>query len=138
MTILYNVSIGSHDDHHMNGGKRYVKVWYDETQVARFQWHSVLTRDVLHHTHMIYGMSIEAGQVFTASKAFNSFPGKAIGPDGREVWCTWTIWNENAGDKAGIEEFHLGDRYGRVIARMTPTGYMQREEITRDQAKEAA
>jgi hypothetical protein len=132
MSVFYNVTIGSYDD----GSNRYAKVWFDETEVARFSWHSILTRDVMKATHHVYGVSVEARHVFSAADAFNSFPGMAVRPDGREVFCTWTRWN--GGPNEGVEEFHLGDKYGRVVARMTPTGYMQHEEITQDKAKEAA
>ena len=53
MTTYINETIGSHDD----SSNEYVEVWFDETYVKAFEFHSVITKGVTGLGYMVYGMS---------------------------------------------------------------------------------
>jgi hypothetical protein len=110
-----NQSIGSYTDKSVE----YVAVWFDESRVSRFSFHSCIIGDVAGNSHRIHGIEVDARHVFAATRAFNSSPEKAISPDGRDFWVT-RVYLED-----GIEEIRAGDRWGKPIARMVPTGYVQ-------------
>jgi hypothetical protein len=112
-----NQSIGSYCD----DSAEYVHIWFDESRVSRFWFHSCMIGDVMGNRHRVHGISVEARNIFAAAKAFNSTPDKAIGPDGKDFWVT-QVWFEDT----GVTEIRAGDRYGKPIARMTRTGYVQR------------
>ena len=112
-----NQSVGSYCDKSVE----YVAVWFDDERVSRFSFHSCMIGDVVGNRHLVHGITVDARHVFAAIKAFNRAPEKAIGPDGRDFWVT-QVWFEDT----GVTEIRAGDRYGKPIARMTPTGYVQR------------
>jgi hypothetical protein len=110
-----NQTIGSHTDKSVE----YVAIWFDESRVSGFSFHSCMIGDVVGNRHLVHGITVDALHVFSAAKAFNSSPDKAITPDGKSFWVTRVYLND------GTEELRAGDRWGKCVARMIPTGYVQ-------------
>lgn len=67
MTTFQNQTVGSFDDQ----SHEYVEIWFDETQVKGFAFHSVMQRDVIGASHRLFGIEVEARFVFAACDAFN-------------------------------------------------------------------
>lgn len=121
MTTYINESFGSHDDK----SHEYVEVWFDETYVKAFEFHSVITKGVTGLGYMVYGMSVDARHVFSACRAFSSSPNMAQLVDQSYGGRTFVVhvWLAD-----GSEEFRLSSKYGRPIARMRKTGYIQSQQ----------
>jgi hypothetical protein len=116
MSTFQNDTIGSHD----NNSSQYVEVWFDETLVRSFSFHSVGTRDVLGNYFRVHGMEVEARHVFQACRAFSVSPDFAISSNGEKRGVTHVWLND------GSEELRLGNKYGQAIARLKKTGYVQK------------
>lgn len=126
MLTFQNQSFGSFDDN----SHEYVEVSFDETQVARFAFHSIMVNSggrslpddkttPMRLTRQ-FGIQVEARYVFQACADFHTTTNIAIAPDGHEFFVTQT-WSRDG----KTQEIHAGDRFGRVIARMRRTGYVQ-------------
>lgn len=124
MITFANQSYGSHDD----GSHEYVEVSFDETAVAYFTFHSLMVNSSSTPSKgkaawvRQHGMAVEPRFVFSACNAFHTTTHSAMDKEGRKVFVTQT-WNNLTGEQC----FHLGDKFGRVIARMRRTGYVQAE-----------
>jgi hypothetical protein len=119
MTTFVNQSVGSFDDR----SHEFVEVWFDEAVVSRFAFHSVMQRDVMGASHRLFGIEVEARYVFAACNGFNTITNiQGIAPDGSKLCVTHVLLRDQK-----TEEFRLGDKYGKPIARMRRTGYVQAE-----------
>lgn len=124
MVKFANQSIGSLDTG--SNTHEYVAVEYDETKVAGFSFHSVMTRDVSGFHHRLHGVSVDPRHIWAAISGFNSSPDKVIWKDGGTSWVTLVYINEPG--KPEVRELRTGGKYGDCVARMTKTGYIQRGE----------
>jgi hypothetical protein len=118
MTEFANQSIGSHDKGAAISHE-YVHVWFDETEVTGFWFHSIGANDCHGAYHGIHGITVDARHIWAAIFAFSKSPDMAVRADGSkfyvsEVWC-----------RDGSRELRQGGKYGKCVARMTPTGYVQ-------------
>ncbi len=124
MTTFANQSIGSFDKvPHGEATHEYVEVWYDETKVKGFSFHSVMMRDVLGRSHRVFGMSVDARHVFEAMHAFSGEPSKAVPADGFNSGISFYVTRVWIGHD--VEEIRMGDKWGKPVARMRRTGYVQ-------------
>lgn len=125
MPTFKNEAFGSFDDQTND----YVEVSFDETMVSRFSFHSIMVNSggrslpdnkttPMRLTRQ-FGVSVDARYVFQFCADFHTHAERAVHPEGYEYGVTHT-WSRD--DK--MEEIHAGDKYGKVIARMTRTGYV--------------
>jgi hypothetical protein len=121
MITMQNQSVGSFDDQ----THEYVEVSFDETMVQAFAFHSVGTHGGGPKAayHRVHGISVEARFVFAAIKAFANCQLMAVAPDGQKFFVTWVIRPAD-----GTEELRAGGKWGKVVARMRRTGYVQQPQ----------
>lgn len=117
MATFANQTVGSHDD----STNEYVEIWWDETWVKAFSFHSVGLKDVCGAYHRVHGVSVEARYIFAAIKAFSNCQLMAVRPDGSTFFTTWVLLADQQ-----TEELRIGDKWGQPIARMRRTGYVQK------------
>jgi hypothetical protein len=93
------------------------------TDVVAFEWHSIITHDILGKVHMIYGMRAPVKHAWDAIDAFGK-PDKAIRTDGSKFWIMNTYIDRETGKISRLEGGNSSPF--TIIARNTP---LSKEEI---------
>lgn len=113
MTEFKNQSVGKFDGVEK---PEYVSVWFDETKITSFFFHSVMVNG-----HHVYGVSVEPRHVWSAIAAFSKEPTEVQTVEGHKIYVS-TVWLDEEGL---VREIRACDRYGKPLARMIKTGYIQ-------------
>jgi hypothetical protein len=123
MTTYANQTIGSYQAKSIPATAEYIEAWFDETAVKGFKFHHVGFHDAYGNYSGVHGVTVDARRIWAATLGFHCVTNiMGVAPDGREFFVTWTIDTRD-----GTEEFHAGDRWGKVVARKRCTGYVQEE-----------
>ncbi|QNH71476.1 hypothetical protein PP938_gp190 [Rhizobium phage AF3] len=93
------------------------------TDIVAFEWHSVISHDVLGKAHMIYGMRAPVKHTWDAIDAFGK-PDKAIRTDGSWFWIMNSYYDRETGKLDRLEGGNSSPF--TIIARNTP---LSKEEI---------